>query len=79
MAQTTRLTERYRVHLDALRAAARKVDDPIVRMGIVDKIDWIAGSLAMGFPVLEQVELDALSPGDLVQPDLGDDQGRKAG
>jgi hypothetical protein len=64
--KTTRLTERYRVHLDALRTAASKVDDPIVRHAIVDKIDWLAGSLAMGFPVLEQIEVPVRSPGDEV-------------
>lgn len=75
-AKTSRLTERFRVHLDALRTEAAKVADPIARFALVDKIDWLASSLAMGFPVLEQVEIDVLSPGDLVSLELDEERAK---
>lgn len=71
--RTTRMTRRFAEHLAELRRYVSRLPESPLRESLEARLDFLGGDLAMGFPVLEQVEVPR-SPGEEVRINTDFDQ-----
>lgn len=59
---TTRLTLRYREHLEGLRRCVDKLPESALRESLDVRLALLAGDMGMGFPLVEEVPLEGEPP-----------------
>lgn len=58
MPTTTRVTTRFREHLEGLRRCIDKLPDSPLRESLDIRLALLAGDIGMGFPVTEELEIE---------------------